>query len=364
MPISPRQFNQIVSSLREKFSSSFSSLDTKEGSTSRIGIIDPTSLELEEIESLLLEVQESQNLLTASGVDLDLLAFNYNVQRRGAQFASGFVQFFVYQSILTDPIFIEKDTVISSIENVEYSTLLDGTINGFSQLVTRNSQPAYQITIPVVSLSSGIVGNASAFQVNTVNITNVNVTNDSPIEGGFEEETDDSLAQRSILSFGVWSRGTKKAVEFGARLIPGVYYARAVTDYAGHFNIYVSDQAGNLPDEMRQEVFNIMVDWAGSGNGWSVLAPPIFYQDTLVKVIFKSKVNMTTQINQLIQDVATVINRSNDSTIYIEQLYADLQTQIGSYVLHFDLENPSDHIIQPVGTIIRSNSVSVINETV
>lgn len=363
MPIDPRSFNEIVTSLRTRFTSTAPQLDTKEGTFSRIALIDPTAIELTQLETLLLEVQESQSLLTAKGVDLDLLAFNYNVHRRAAQKASGFVQVFIDKTLLIDPIVVEKGSIITSDTGIEYETLLEGVLNGFAQETLRGGVEVYQITLPVASTITGSAGNANPGTLNLISISNISVTNDAAIVGGYEAEPDDSLATRSILSFGVWSRGVKQAVEFGARLIPGVYYAKAVTDYAGHFKIFVSDQAGNLSDEMRQAVFDILVDWAGTGNGWTVVQPPLELIDVTVKVIFKTTVNMAQLIDKLQSDVATIINKSNTSEIYLDDLISEIKIATSGYVLHFDIDVPNEHILFPDGTIIRSGNITVINQT-
>lgn len=361
MPIEPRSFPDIVSDLRAKVATSFPELDTSEGTFFRLATIDPFSLELEQVESLLLEVQESQSLLTATGSDLDLLAFNYNVYRRGAQKASGFVQFYAPQSGFTDPISIPKNIVVTSLDGGTYTTLLDGVLNGFSQQSTRNSVAVYEITLPVSAEIVGVGGNAVAQSIVSTTIDGLNVTNDSAIEGGFNEETDDSLAARAIQSFGIWSRGVPSAVEAGARLVPGVYYASAVYAYAGHFYIYISDQAGNLSDEMKTAVDTILNDWAAAGVGWTVLQPPLFLQNVTIKVAFKTIGNSTTQQNQVKTDVATVINASKSHKIYWETLINDIRTKLSSYVSHFEIDVPDTHILKTEGTIIRCGVVTVVD---
>lgn len=364
MPISPRQFPTIVADLRDKVASTLPTLDTSEGTFFRIATIDPFSLELEELENLLLSVQASQSLLLASGVDLDLLAFNYNVQRRGAQKASGFAQFYVPQAGFTTPYSIPKGTIVTSTNGTQYETLLAGVINGFgSQATTRNSVSVFEITLPVSAKVVGVGGNAVSGVLTTLGISGVNSTNDAPIEGGFNQETDTSLATRAIESFGIWSRGVRGAVEYGAKLVPGVYYASAVYAYAGHFKIFVSDQAGNLSDELKTAVDNILTDWAASGIGWTVLAPPLLLQNVSAKVAFKSSANISTQVEKFKQDIATVINASKTSKIYYDDLVVDIKNRVNSYVAHFDLDTPSEHIIQPEGTIIRTGTITVTDQT-
>ena len=360
MPITPRTFPTIVADLRQKMTTSLPTLDTSEGTFFRLAGVDPFSLEAEELEALLLSVQESQSLLTARGVDLDLLAFNYNVFRRGSQKASGFVQFYIPTASLTDPITIPVGTVVTSQAGVTYTTLLEGVLNGFAQETTRNAVAVYEITIPVIASISGSAGNSDSGLLTESSITTLSVTNDSIILGGYEEEPDDSLASRAIASFGVWSRGIESAVEYGVRTVSGVYYCSAVYSYAGHFTVYVSDQAGNLSDELKAAVDAILPEWAAAGIGWTILQPPLFLQNVTLKVLLKSSANEATQVAQIQTDVSSVINASDTNTIYFDDFVVDLKTKLNSYVLHFDLDTPTDHIIKDTGTIIRSGTITVI----
>lgn len=364
MPIEVRTFPAIVADLREKVTTSLPQLDTSEGTFFRLATIDPFSLELQQLENLLLQVQESQYLLTAIGPDLDLLAYNYNVYRRGAQKASGYCQFYTPQAGFTDPISIPKGTIITSTNGARYETLLDGVINGFGDQDTEyNGVDVYQITLPVSATVVGSVGNALAGVLTSINITDVNVRNDSPIEGGFDQEDDTSLATRAIQSFGIWSRGIKGAVEYGAKLVPGVYYASAVYAYAGHFNLFVSDQAGNLSDEMRDAVDSILIDWAASGVGWTILPPPLYELDVTIKVAFRSNSNLSAQINQFRIDIASIINATQSSKFYMDDFDAAIRLKTTSYVAHFDRDEPEEHILQQDGTIIRSGIIDVIDQT-
>lgn len=360
MPITIRDFPLIVESLRNSIYTNIPELDTSEGTLTRISLIDPFSTEVEKIEQLMLDVQASQYILTAQGQDLDLLAFNYNVQRRGAQRASGFAQVYVEQTSLTTPITIPEGTIIRSANNTLYETLVETVLNGFSQSSTRNSVAVYEVSIPIQATSTGSTGNAASNKLVTIDgFTELNVTNDAPIEGGYESETDESLAARCILSFGAWSRGTKQAVEFGARTVSGVYYATAVYAYAGHFNLYVADQAGLLSDDMETAVDAAMVEWASAGVGWTILQPPLYLLNSTFKVSFKSSANIPTQTNTFKADVATIINQTVGSAIYIDDLYSALKTRTASYVNHFDMDTPNEHVAQTTGTIIRSGVVTV-----
>lgn len=364
MPISPRSFETIVANLRNRMTTSIPSLDTSEGSFFRIAMIDPLALELVDLEELLLTVQESQYLMTATGSDLDLLAENYNVLRRGAQKASGFVQIYAPQLGFTDPITIAKGTIITSKDGIQYKTLVEGILNGFDgQQSTRNGIAIYQVNVPVVCLVDGAIGTAASGTLINIALAGLSVTNDSTIIGGYDEETDTSLTARALISFGIWSRGVKAAVEYGARTVPGVFYASAVYAYAGHFNLYVSDEAGNLSDEMRAAVNAELINWASAGIGWTLIQPPLFLLNLTIKVTFRSATNPTERENQFRTDVATIINSSKESIIYIDDLYAQLKALTSLYVLHFDIDTPSDNVVKDEGTIVRSGTITLVNQT-
>lgn len=360
MTFTPRTIEQIADSIRNKIAENFPELDTSEGTIARISLIDPFSLEISQIEELLSAVKDSFYILTANGLDLDLKAFDYNVQRRGAQKSSGFVQVFLPRANLTDPITIPTGTVIRSLSNVTYTTVSEYIINGFNeQQKTRNGALIYEVSIPVVSSSTGSTGNATSNQLTTIAISGLSCTNDSAIIGGFEEEPDESLAARIILSFGIWSRGVKSAVEFGARTVSGVFYANGISDYPGHFNIFVSDVSGVLTDEMRDAVDTVLIDWAAEGIAWDVLPPPLFLVNTTAKVTFIDPSNQATKVSQFQTDMSSVINSNTTSSLFINELYANLTEKVKSYVKAFDIDSPVDHVIKDNGTIIRSGTIGV-----
>lgn len=364
MPITVREFPAIVSSIRSRMTSNIPALDTSEGTFFRIATIDPIASELLYIEDLLLQVQESQSLLTASGIDLDLKAVDYNVFRRGAQNSSGFVQFYIAQASLNTPISIPKGEVVFSNGGIEYVVLLSGVLNGFAQQSTRNSVPTYEITLPIAANVAGVVGNALVGQINSTTIPNISVTNDSPIEGGFDEEPDDSLATRAIESFGIWSRGIKSAVEQGAKLVPGVYYASAVFGYAGHFDIYVADQAGNLSDDMKTAVINILDDWRAAGISFTVKQPPVYLLNVNVVMSFTDPLTIQASINQARSDITSVINATRTNKLYMDDLSDSIRTKTLGYVAHYNIISPTDHVIQADGVIIRAGTIVVTESSV
>lgn len=360
MTFSPRTIEQIADSLRNKIAENFPELDTSEGTIARISLIDPFSLEIAEVEALLSDVKDSFYILTAQGLDLDLKAFDYNVQRRGAQKSSGFVQVFISRSNLTTPITIPAGTIIRSVANVTYETVTESVLNGFDeQQKTRNGSLVYEVSIPVVCSSTGSTGNATSSQLTTISLNNLSCTNDSNIIGGFEEEPDESLAARIILSFGIWSRGVKSAVQFGARTVSGVFYANSFSDYPGHFNIYVSDIAGILTEEMREAVDTVLVDWAAKGIAWDVLPPPLELTNVTVSVTFNDPSNQNAKISQFQSDISDVINSNTTSSLYINDLYSNISTKVKSYVKAFDINSPVDHVVRSDGTIIRSGTIGV-----
>lgn len=365
MPIIPRDFNTIVTSLRENITTNIPTFDTSEGTINRLALIDPHSKNYEYLESLLLLVQASQYLLTAKGIDLDLKALDYNVTRRGAQSASGFVQIYIARVDLTTPITIPENTKITSTGNIVYTTIDNSILNGFNaQQTIRNDIEVYEITAPVVCTVVGTNGNSLSNTLTTIELTELSVTNDAAITGGYDSEPDDSLAARCIQSFGIWSRGVVDAVEFGAKLVPGVFFAKASSDYFGHFNIFVSNVAGNLPDDMRTQVDVILQDWVAAGIGWSVLPPPLYLLNTTFKVVFISNSNLSAQQAQFRGDVATIINQNQTSVLYLNAFISDIQSAVKSYVQSFDLDTPNEHVVQTQGTIIRSGTITVIDNTV
>ena len=166
----------------------------------------------EEVES----VEKLQSIFTTEGEDLDLVARNYNLIRKRATSASGYVTFFT-ESFSTD-ILIPDNSIVSTkgssnLTGTSFRTIGDYTMLFNSKSTYFNAENGrYEITIPITALLSGIDGNQGINKISLVQSTISQIDgciNTTPTTGGREEETDQALQQRVALSWVASSIGTR-----------------------------------------------------------------------------------------------------------------------------------------------------------
>jgi uncharacterized phage protein gp47/JayE len=119
-------------------------------------------------------------------------------------------------------------------------------------------------TVNITATEGGRASNAAVGQItriiDSIFDTTIVVTNPASMAGGTEEETDESLRQRVRSFFGTLRRGTKEALEFGAKQVPGVTVAFA-SEQSGFVNVYISDSSGNSNAQLIADVTTELENW-------------------------------------------------------------------------------------------------------
>ena len=161
-------------------------------------------------------VENLQSIFTTTGVDLDLVARNYNSSRKKATYASGFVTF--YTASTTSDIIIPDRTIVGVKGTVGLSGMAYTTIGSYAMLYSQRAANfnsltgRYEILVPVTATLPGSMGNSDIGMVSIVQSTINQIhgcVNDDPISGGSDLESDSDLQQRCVLSWVVSSVGTK-----------------------------------------------------------------------------------------------------------------------------------------------------------
>lgn len=194
--------------------------DTKEGTFVRDIFIDPIA---EEISALYREaklVELAQSILTATEGDLDKLAKNYFVERKGATQSSGRLRFYLGINEPTYDVIIQRGTSVSTVNKAtdgpkyylttETATIIAGDKSTYQKDIFTNQ---YYVDVEAVSQSSGFEYNAEAGTITqlTSNIDSMitSVTNPFSFTGGTNAEDDASLILRLSLVISGSNIGTK-----------------------------------------------------------------------------------------------------------------------------------------------------------
>lgn len=161
-------------------------------------------------------VENNQSIFTTYGKDLDSISKNYNLTRKRAIFATGFVTFFTTN--FTSDIVIPDRTIVSTKGSTTLAGVTYTTVGDYIMLFSQKSiyfsplTGRYELTIPIKCSVAGSIGNTDDGTMSVVQ-SNVNqiqgCTNYNSITGGLDEEPDEELQQRCALSWVTSSVGTR-----------------------------------------------------------------------------------------------------------------------------------------------------------
>lgn len=178
---------------------------------------------------------------------------------------------------------------------------------------------------------AGVIGNVSALTITKINtpVTGIaSVTNEAAFNGGTDLETDDQRKKRFQAYVSGLARGTKGAIEFGAKTVSGCVKARAFDlddDGAiptGTIDLFISDSAGTASGALITAVDTAIQAYKPAGSNVIIAAPSIVAVNVTAVLTIASGFNSTTLITQVLQnltDYITSLQMGDD--VYISRLY-------------------------------------------
>lgn len=235
-----RSFNEIVNSIRERLRLTQPNLDTKPGTVANDLFIEPQAEQIEKLHRSLLVISEKQSFATATGDDLDKLAKNFLINRKGGSFAAGNVVVTVPE--LNSDILIPSNTTVVTRNGLTFSTIGNFIFSASEksrhaaiasrlrrQLNLAGITDQYAIEVPVRANFIGRVGNIPPYQVVSSNIIDaVNIINLSSFSGGDDIEGDAAFRARILGFFGGAVTGTASGYRNAALSVTGVLDALVV----------------------------------------------------------------------------------------------------------------------------------------
>lgn len=218
--VSIRSVNEIILSLIDFFKVAQPDLDTKPGSVARDLMIDAPASQLAILYDQLANVSNKQSLQLVVGSDLDKLAKNFGITRKGAKASSG-VALMTFASI-NATFNINKGDSIYANNNFSFvvanGTTIDPNSSNFYRSVASKYRDQldfvgisdqYAVEVTALASSTGSVGNIGKYSLARTNISGVsNVTNINGFSGGTDQESDVVYRTRVLSSFSGSSVGT------------------------------------------------------------------------------------------------------------------------------------------------------------
>lgn len=126
---------------------------------------------------------------------------------------------------------------------------------------------AESIKVLVECNSTGVVGNVPAYSIRraTVTLSMIQeIYNPEPFITGQPEESKEDRKKRFTRYIDTLSRGTLGAIQYGCLRVQGVTGAYA-DESIGEVVVYVHDAAGNLSDELKEQIRISLIEYRSAG---------------------------------------------------------------------------------------------------
>lgn len=249
-------YNKNVSDILEELLNEMPNNYTKLKGTWLWEIFKAFAIKLHDSLELLTDVANKFDIENLQGDELDAYIEQWtDITRKTAKKASGFIKVIANGTIY-------KGTIVSN-GIINYETTEDVEIDG-SALVS------------ITAVESGSIGNTDVNTVTQMVTSNVNVksiTNETAIEGGTDEETDDALRERYYLKLSMpATSGNKAHYILWARECDGVGGAKVTrdTEVNNKVNLFICDDNKNAADEKVIKNVQNYIDPNKNGDGSGV----------------------------------------------------------------------------------------------
>lgn len=215
------------------------------------------------------QIQQNAFIQTATGNALDALAADRGIIRNPASAATGSVT--LTRSDSSTNLSGSAGVQISTNNNDPTTNIVFTTTSGFTFTVGQLTA-----SVSAVADTPGSVGNiATGGLTNLITTINgvVSVTNNMPMTGGADRETDTALRQRIFASLTPANSLTRlKGVVLG---ITGVASAAVFDqqDFNGNFLVYANDVSGTLYTPLQNTILNTVNANKPLGTTGTILAP-------------------------------------------------------------------------------------------
>ena len=370
-----RSFSEIVNSMIQRLSLVQPNLDTKPGSVSRDLFVDIQADQLEKIYRAISVVSGKQSLASAIGRDLDQLARNFSIVRRGGT-PSGGIVVFTTPNLLAD-ISIPSGSIVSSRNGANFNVVGNYVMSSSEKskyaananrlrgsLNLAGIDDSYAIEVAVQSSGVGKSGNISNFQITSSAVSDsLKVTNISSFSGGSNVESDESFRARILGIFNGSNTGTSAGYKNAVLGVTGVIDAMVVEPgntlmlrdgsetievNGGDFRILNSGTGGKVDVYALGrllQVFSdsfIYTDLSGSGDASDERNDYIIGQRGIDETLTSEERRLYALKNNVIpyQPISSIVSvAGSNSGVFSEETTDDSGNVFGNYELILD-ENP------------------------
>lgn len=180
------------------------------------------------------------------------------------------------------------------------------------------------IHIPVQCKTTGTIGNIPVGAISVIMSTNSaieEVYNDAPFTNGQDDETKSERKKRFQNYIKTLARGTRDAIVYGALEVEGVAGAIVDDEYIGYVKLYVHDEYGDLPSELKSAVLQNIQNYRAGGIEVEVLNVTKHMVDIDLTIIMENDYSIDTYTSMF---ETLIANHMNDYSVSENFYLADL----------------------------------------
>ncbi len=300
---------------------------------------------------------------TATGADLDTLAFDrYKLTRKAQSYASVLLTFSRPGSSGGSGT-IEAGSQISTSTGVVFALIYD-VVFGATDLTQNGYALAVVSGIGANGLLPGtVITPLTALFDGTITVTNPYIT-----AGGSNIESDDQFRSRIQNFYLTQQRGTLAALEQGALSVPGVYNAYAydiidpeTDEPSGSAGLIISDQNGNSTAIMVSNVVQALYNYRSAGIYVAVIGGIVSLVSITIHVSYMSGID-TIAAQQAVRNaiVSVVNNLGGGQALYLSSIISAAASVSGVVVANNAITVPAGDIVPSTGQVLRTNGGLVI----
>lgn len=222
-----------------------------------------------------------------------------------------------------------------------------------------------QALIPVECVTKGTIGNLPANTVTSMATTNSyveSVSNTSSFTNGTNEENNTSRKTRFKEYIRSLQRGTKEAISYGAKTVPGVAGAWVDDNYIGFVRVYAHDSNGELPNKLKVQILEVLESYRAAGIEVEVLPVVKVETDVSLNLILKDSTDVDNTVYGVENLVTNFLNNFQVSeNLYLSNLLSMVTTSYKGVIANIEVLEGHDTDLQN-NELIKAGTVTITGE--
>lgn len=326
------------------------------------------------LQAMILQLIAITRASTSNGSDLDSWMADFGVTRSPATIASGLVTFSRFTT--TAQAVIPVGSVVQSTDGTQqYTVVADTARSNYNAALSGYVIPAGTQSgdVPVQSVSTGMVANASVGGINTLGqaIPGIDsVTNGADFTNALDAESDYDLRKRFIAYVLSLSKATNNAVTYAAtsikqgvtcKVVEGENLDGSAND--GYFYVVVDDGTGTPTSEFIAQAYKAIDEVRPLGIQFSVFPPTIKRVNISMSITTAIGYDHQSVISEVSSAISKYVNTLGLGSALLYTKLAQVAYEASAGVLNVQnmkINNDSLDVSADSKSIVKTATISII----